>query len=112
MSYAVIHFEATELKRHNYSYDYKESDFNTDIEKFQIEGINYPTLCKILRGETSDQPIRVMGLDFYDKGKLYPASELFMDLIREHALNPEYEVEDLDGDLDDDDSWGETINVR
>lgn len=102
----VIHFEATELERHNYSYDYEKSDFNADVEKFRIEGINYSTLCKILRGETPDVPIRVMGSDFYDGSKPCYASEFFMDLIREHACNSEYEVESLD------DSWEETTNVR
>lgn len=105
MSYAVIHFEATELKRHNYSYDYMESDFNIDIEKFQIEGINYSTLCKILRGEMPDQPISVGGENNPTRPQY--ATDFFGELIREHALKPEYEVEDLD-----DSSWEEDINVR
>ena len=97
----VIHFEATELERHYYSYDYEKSDFNADVEKLQIEGINYSTLCKILHGETPDQPIRVMGFDFYDGDKPYYASKVFMDLIREHIRNSEYDAEELDNSLEE-----------
>lgn len=102
----TIHFEATELERRNYSFDYDKNDFNIDVEKFQIEGIDYPTLCKILRGETPDQPIRVMGVDFYNEYKPYYASEFFLDLIRERALISEYEVEELV------DSWEENTDVK
>lgn len=105
---SAIHLEATELERTYYTYDYDETDFEKDVARLHIEGVNFPTLCKIFRGEMPDQPISVGGENNPTRPQY--AADFFGELIRGHAIALDEGVHSYTDLVDG--SWEDTLDVR